>query len=1822
MNAIMRIEVRVLTREGIAQLRDLQAAMRGVAASGALAGGASAAAFGGSQVSLLGRWGAALETNGLALTKWGKNMQWTGRQLTTAFTLPLLIAGGVAVDMGLKLEAGIAKVQQALAGGGLSGAKLKTEVDLLQRAFIALSDTYGVNIKDTEAIGAEWAAAGDRGADLAKSVELTMQVMILGSLSYDAATKFLIALRTQYGLTADEAVAAIATIAAADQASGATFADMADAFSRTGGEAARAGLTIQQTVASIAALTPSMGSAYRAGIALQTILVRIQSPTAAAAKVLKEIGVAIGPNSDFNKSNAEGKLLLVANAIKNLNDQQKTTVVSDIFSKLQTPRALELLQEMIDKQSEYKKVLNATADAQQNANKAQAQISTLLSSDPQALKIVWAQLQNSLAQIGIVLIPVLLNAAKGAVAFVGMFDNLSGSTKKWILALLGVLLIIGPIVRYVGALATLGGVAFRALGTLFGALGSTSMTQVEMLQAEIAKLEQVVFANKNAQGEIVGTAAVAEEQMTMLMGRLEALQAQATVAAAKNGDLQAQGTLAAIEALDTQSAALSAALSESEARYLADNEAQGVWLTNFIANWGLAVEAATTASAEIQAQMDLMSFRSLAPAFANAEVVTSTAFTGMMTDAQAAAVGSAAAWNGALADIETATTAVAGASAAEWQASAAAIVAAGGESATGIAGAMFTAAGLVDEAAIESALAWNVAMAETVAASDAAAVEIAAAFEATAATLAVTGTETGLAFVLGIEGGIELGAAAIPVLIAVAIAAAVLLFWKFRDDITQVFTYIGSWVAGVFESLPGIVASAFTAVINVVAAAAKAIYSWLSYLNPFAKHSPSLIDQVRDGTKEIGDQYENLHKRMHGFTGPKKSATDHENPLSVLNPYTKHSPSLVESVEAGMDAIAKKYASLKNLGTIFAGSDAALLKFKNDLQGVSNELDLAALEAEKTKILKFAPQAAGDVDMLIARIMQLEAQLPALGAAFSAEEAVVARWASRLDVVNNSLQIQQDRLTILTDTANKYKTAIDKNSADLQTILSTPIQGQKAMGDQIFANDMAQKQLNLDMLKIADSVGVTGSVTDQLAKLNGQMTLLRGKREELRQAGAGSDVLGGIDQQISSTGQQSTGLVAAAARVAVLQLALDKLQQTGSELNLEQSLKFDPLTRELTQVANGMRELPFTELLDKATKIRVSNDALTISYNHANDQVREQAAVVAGLTAQRDKLQLNYDIENQKLTALGTAYDNVTQQIQAMTQALSDLISKQATAKSGSGVLGAGAGGPTTPPVTNFPVPPDNTKALQDYVNKLEEQMKKSFGSMKFPNPFTAAWDGIKHGVGDLIDWLAHNLPRINLAITTLGVSEVVLHFGTIVDFFKLLPGRISSALAPGWQAFSDTFVGLGGVVVRGFLHGLDVAWQKVSQWFAGLIPRIGGDVGDMSGTLSLGSTQIAGGFADALRAAWGVVKDFFTNVAADIFGDVGDLTGTLAQDGTDLIGGIWKGITDGWGDVENFFKDIDKTITDAVGSLTSTLVHDGVAVVSGLWTGITSGWGKVTSFFTGMGSKIVAYVGSLTGTLVHDGGALLYGLWQGVTSGWGTVASFFHNLGPGIVDAVGSLLTTLTHAGGALIVGFWNGVKGAAGGVAGALGGIFSGVAGVMKTFVNDVITGLNFLISALDKIHIHVPSINILGIHTPGFDLGFKIPPIPLWGGAGGTNGSGTPQRGQPFALGGIVPPTPGGIQATIGEAGRREAVIPLPPGLDLNVLVGLMRSVERTQTQFITAVAGTVNMSRQTHAAPAGSTTSSSKTNNFYGPLVFPNVENGDDAEAFIKNLESIS
>lgn len=129
----------------------------------------------------------------------------------------------------------------------------------------------------------------------------------------------------------------------------------------------------------------------------------------------------------------------------------------------------------------------------------------------------------------------------------------------------------------------------------------------------------------------------------------------------------------------------------------------------------------------------------------------------------------------------------------------------------------------------------------------------------------------------------------------------------------------------------------------------------------------------------------------------------------------------------------------------------------------------------------------------------------------------------------------------------------------------------------------------------------------------------------------------------------------------------------------------------------------------------------------------------------------------------------------------------------------------------------------------------------------------------------------------------------------------------------------------------------------------------------------------------------------------------------------------------------------------------------------------------------------------------------------WNALKTFFTETWNWVKDLFSSSLDFITTT--------WNT---AWQGLSNFLGNIWGTIQNTVKTGFDDIITAINGFISALDAIHISIPSIAIPGtkLSTPSLNLGFSIPNIPM------------------LADGGFVTqPT----LALIGEAGP-EAVLPL--------------------------------------------------------------------------------
>jgi phage-related protein len=161
---------------------------------------------------------------------------------------------------------------------------------------------------------------------------------------------------------------------------------------------------------------------------------------------------------------------------------------------------------------------------------------------------------------------------------------------------------------------------------------------------------------------------------------------------------------------------------------------------------------------------------------------------------------------------------------------------------------------------------------------------------------------------------------------------------------------------------------------------------------------------------------------------------------------------------------------------------------------------------------------------------------------------------------------------------------------------------------------------------------------------------------------------------------------------------------------------------------------------------------------------------------------------------------------------------------------------------------------------------------------------------------------------------------------------------------------------------------------------------------------------------------------------------------------------------------------------------------LSALWERVQGIWDTIIGFVRGLGRRIAEAASGIWNWFVER----LSNIWERVQGIWDTIIGFVRGLGRRIAEAAS---------------GLWDGMR--------------SGLSGV----INFIISGINFIIRALNGIKVTVPDwVPGIGGSKFGFDID-ELKPVQL-------------------AKGGIVRPTSGGTLARIGEAGRPERVEPLDP------------------------------------------------------------------------------
>lgn len=1519
---------------------------------------------------------------GRSLTSFGNQIQWTGRQIQTNWTLPLLAAGTAAVQWQLQNEQAMTRVAKVYGDASLSAQTMKNELEALSGAFQELSNHYGVQQSEVLQIAGDWAAAGSSGLALAKSVETTLQAMVLGELEAAEATQALIAIQAQYGLSSAKLAETIGILNAVENQTGISMAGLIKGFQRSAGVARTAGVDVRHLAAMLAAISPAAGSAAEAGNALKTIFSRLASPTRETTQVLGLMGISM-KDMEWKSATATEQLQIMSREFENLSDKQKEVVSTVVASRWQINKFSILMRELASENGYYQKALDATASRQHVFNLYQKELNTVLSSNPRRLQIIWTMMQNAATDIIQPMIPMILYLANSIRIMVQAFANLDPALQKLILFGVLALAFVGPVVRYVGSLLTLVGAlgiiagavlapfaaAFGAIGGLFVKAGKGIAFIWKTLWVNLRALTFIGWAWIQAawaagffglRAYMVTAWLIISTRWASLMAALPRTTAAMMLLVRR---VYTQGLLLLGVAQIVVGRLLTRLWVATLTAQAAVTATVGRLLT--AAYTGLMTSIAAVSSVVYPLVMRIwtammVGIYTITHAWTRLTAVAYTAFSAGLSGITAAAgMLLAAVWRGVLTAVHVILlgwTIVQTTLWRLWAFGLGPITAAAGRLLTAIWVATLRAQMLIMAAATRAwsaawalmatiSAAWSrvIALTTTVATAAitflaAAPMRVAALFRSGWALLLLI-TRGGLAAI----GSAILGAlSAISWPVVAAVAAVVVIIAGFWDElkaiwdnvvayfqnsgsglanaVRNIFGSLGSMMSRVFNKLPESVKNAMVAVVRLVAAAARKVYELFSYINPFAHHSPSLVENVTNGMRVVREQF----------------AT-----LSQVEGYVKSA-----------------YATISAFGRATAGLSA-----KNQ----------AAEFAEKrASIVKQSPSAGPAFDAMVGQLGRLQPVLNQLKVAVAAQQAVVDKWSDALDRANEKLDIQQKKLDALKKVADGLNDQLSDAKATLDNWADTPIQGQQAMSDAIFENTMAQKRLQLQMMEMEEAVGPLDDIKNKMSQINGQIDQLQGMRKSLQEGGAGSDILSFYDDQIAGLQGAGGGLGEQAKAIQDLQDQLDELQRKGQKLDLENSLKFDPLTRQIEQATKSIKEMPFETILAGIKSSKSEVDRLTEAYDKANAEVEKQQKVVDAAAAARDAIQSRYDAENKKLQQLKDAYDAVNQAIQDITSSLNDMAqaadsaAERAKKKGSKDALSPGAENFIAAEGGNFPDPGsdaaigregglgDQSKMIDDFTKDLAKETSGMFAGLNPLGPLKKWWD-------KAWNWLK---TYIGPLFTGLG--------DFIGAAFESVPNPFSGA-TEGWGQNIKGFVDASVEVLRGFVEGavelFNTVWGFIKEFWEfaqpifehlwdGIVDGLS-SVWDQIGPELGQFRELIKPLGEAISNLWTFIKPILLIIGgalAAAFMLVVDIVAHTIGPLLEMIGGIIAGVIRVIRGVIEFIVGVFtldwdmawKGVTDIFGGvwdIIASIVEGGVEILLGVLMGILDWVGHVFAF-------------------------------------------------------------------------------------------------------------------------------------------------------------------------------------------------------------------------------------------------------------------------------------
>jgi len=395
------------------------------------------------------------------LNRIARNARQVGRQMTTNFSVPAALLGGVTLRTAVNFETAMNRVE----------AKTQASSQEMERMSELARELGATTAFTATQAGEGMAFLAQAGFEVNSILSATPDLLNLAAaaeIDLGRAADIASNIMGQFNLKADETGRVADVLSAVTAGSNVNMEQLADTMKMSGPIAKQFGLSLEDTASAVGLLGNIGVQGTLAGTAMRTAMLRLAAPPKAARDVLDELGVATRDAAGDMRPLA-GILTDFAQGVSNLGSGDRLSAIEALFGKFGLAGAAELVN-----QAEGGGLVRFADQMRGVEGASQRMADTMMKGAPGAVRELMSAIQElmlAIANSGV--LEAFTDLARRATVFVRNVSQSNPELFKWGTALVAVGVALGPLVIGAGllasAIAVIGG-AIAVVATRIGPL--------------------------------------------------------------------------------------------------------------------------------------------------------------------------------------------------------------------------------------------------------------------------------------------------------------------------------------------------------------------------------------------------------------------------------------------------------------------------------------------------------------------------------------------------------------------------------------------------------------------------------------------------------------------------------------------------------------------------------------------------------------------------------------------------------------------------------------------------------------------------------------------------------------------------------------------------------------------------------------------------------------------------------------------------------------------------------------------------------------------------------------------------------------------------------------------------------------------------------------------------------------------------------------------------------------------------------------------------------------------------------------------------------